>query len=131
MLRGQDRGTHSSGWASWSLFSSQMGAGQSCNSQFLQHGGPRGPSVPSSVSPASMGGLTGPSGPMGMNPARAMGTAPLYAGQRLPLHGYPGPPQAQPMPRQGVKRVYSSEVRVGALAPGVAWGCGKVRHLCM
>ncbi|XP_053782864.1 zinc finger MIZ domain-containing protein 2 isoform X3 [Desmodus rotundus] len=90
-----------------------MGAGQSCNSQFLQHGGPRGPSVPSSVSPASMGGLTGPSGPMSMNPARAMGTAPLYAGQRLPLHGYPGPPQAQPMPRQGVKRVYSSEVCPG------------------
>ncbi|XP_053510795.1 zinc finger MIZ domain-containing protein 2 isoform X12 [Artibeus jamaicensis] len=86
-----------------------MGAGQSFNSQFLQHGGPRGPSVPSSMNPASMGGLTGPSGPMGMNPARAVGTAPLYTGQRLPLHGYPGPPQAQPLPRQGIKRVYSSE----------------------
>ncbi|XP_053510790.1 zinc finger MIZ domain-containing protein 2 isoform X5 [Artibeus jamaicensis] len=90
-----------------------MGAGQSFNSQFLQHGGPRGPSVPSSMNPASMGGLTGPSGPMGMNPARAVGTAPLYTGQRLPLHGYPGPPQAQPLPRQGIKRVYSSEVCPG------------------
>ncbi|XP_035866246.1 zinc finger MIZ domain-containing protein 2 isoform X3 [Phyllostomus discolor] len=90
-----------------------MGAGQSFNSQFLQHGGPRGPSVPSSMNPASMGGLAGPSGPMGMSPARAVGTAPLYAGQRLPPHGYPGPPQAQPLPRQGVKRVYSSEVCPG------------------
>ncbi|XP_036896918.1 zinc finger MIZ domain-containing protein 2 isoform X2 [Sturnira hondurensis] len=90
-----------------------MGAGQSFNSQFLQHGGPRGPSVPSSMNPASMGGLTGPSGPMGMNPARAVGTAPLYTGQRLPPHGYPGPPQAQPLPRQGIKRVYSSEVCPG------------------
>ncbi|XP_058390733.1 zinc finger MIZ domain-containing protein 2 isoform X3 [Diceros bicornis minor] len=87
-----------------------MGAGQSFNSQFLQHGGPRGPSVPSSMNPASVGGLMGPSSmsPMGVNPPRAAGMAPLYAGQRLP-HGYPGPPQAQPLPRQGVKRAYSSE----------------------
>lgn len=94
------------------LLFSQMGAGQSFNSQFLQHGGPRGPSVPSSMNPASVGGLMGPSGmsPMGMNPTRAAGLAPLYAGQRLPQHGYPGPPQAQPLPRQGVKRAYSSEV---------------------
>lgn len=90
-----------------------MGAAQSFNSQFLQHGGPRGPGVPSNMTPAGMGGLTGPSGPTGMNPARAVGTAPLYAGQRLPPHTYPGPPQAQPLPRQGVKRIYSSEVRVG------------------
>ncbi|XP_054939443.1 zinc finger MIZ domain-containing protein 2 isoform X6 [Physeter macrocephalus] len=93
----------------------RMGAGQSFNSQFLQHGGPRGPSVPSSMNPASVGGLMGPSGmsPMGMNPTRAAGLAPLYAGQRLPQHGYPGPPQAQPLPRQGVKRAYSSEVYPG------------------
>ncbi|XP_066209781.1 zinc finger MIZ domain-containing protein 2 [Saccopteryx leptura] len=87
-----------------------MGAGQSFNSQFLQHGGPRGPSVPSSMNPAGMGGLMGPSG---MSPTRAVGMAPLYAGQRLPQHGYPGPAQAQPLPRQGVKRAYSSEVYPG------------------
>ncbi|EPY88187.1 zinc finger MIZ domain-containing protein 2 isoform 2 [Camelus ferus] len=93
----------------------RIGAGQSFNSQFLQHGGPRGPSVPSSMNPASVGGLMGPSGmsPMGMNPTRAVGMAPLYAGQRLPQHGYPGPPQAQALPRQGVKRAYSSEVYPG------------------
>lgn len=93
-----------------------MGAGQSFNSQFLQHGSPRGPSVP-----AGMGGVMGPSGlsPMAMNPARAAGVTPLYAGQRLPQHGYPGPPQAQPLPRQGVKRSYSE---VSVPAPPEAWG---------
>lgn len=108
-------GARSPGWA-WRapLFSSQMGAAQSFNSQFLQHGGPRGPSVPSSMNPASVGGLMGPSGmsPMGMNPTRTASMAPLYTGQRLPQHGYPGPPQAQPLPRQGVKRAYASEVSV-------------------
>ena len=65
----------------------------------------------------------GPSGmsPMGLNPTRAAGMAPLYAGQRLPQHGYPGPPQAQPLPRQGVKRAYSSEVRA-SLAPAASRG---------
>ncbi|XP_028726398.1 zinc finger MIZ domain-containing protein 2 isoform X3 [Peromyscus leucopus] len=86
-----------------------MGTGQSFNSQFLQHGGPRGPSVPPGMNPSGMGGMMGPSGlsSMAMNPARAAGMTPLYAGQRLPQHGYPGPPQAQPLPRQGVKRAYS------------------------
>ncbi|XP_035308564.1 zinc finger MIZ domain-containing protein 2 isoform X6 [Cricetulus griseus] len=86
-----------------------MGAGQSFNSQFLQHGGPRGPSVPPGMNPSGMGGMMGPSGlsSMAMNPTRAAGMTPLYAGQRLPQHGYPGPPQAQPLPRQGVKRAYS------------------------
>ena len=56
-------------------------------------------------------------GPSGMNPTRAAGLAPLYAGQRLPQHGYPGPPQAQPLPRQGVKRAYSSEVSGQAPPP--------------
>ncbi|XP_032614055.1 zinc finger MIZ domain-containing protein 2 isoform X4 [Hylobates moloch] len=86
-----------------------MGAGQSFNSQFLQHGGPRGPSVPTGMNPTGIGGVMGPSGlsPMAMNPTRAAGMTPLYAGQRLPQHGYPGPPQAQPLPRQGVKRTYS------------------------
>nr|XP_011760807.1 zinc finger MIZ domain-containing protein 2 isoform X7 [Macaca nemestrina]XP_011760808.1 zinc finger MIZ domain-containing protein 2 isoform X7 [Macaca nemestrina] len=86
-----------------------MGAGQSFNSQFLQHGGPRGPGVPTGMNPTGMGGVMGPSGlsPMAMNPTRAAGMTPLYAGQRLPQHGYPGPPQAQPLPRQGVKRTYS------------------------
>ncbi|XP_053464924.1 zinc finger MIZ domain-containing protein 2 isoform X2 [Nycticebus coucang] len=86
-----------------------MGAGQSFNNQFLQHGGPRGPSVPAGINPTGMGGVMGPSGlsPMAMNPTRAAGMTPLYAGQRLPQHGYSGPPQAQPLPRQGVKRAYS------------------------
>ncbi|XP_059131465.1 zinc finger MIZ domain-containing protein 2 isoform X3 [Peromyscus eremicus] len=86
-----------------------MGTGQSFNSQFLQHGGPRGPSVPPGMNPSGMGGMMGPSGlsSMAMNPTRAAGMTPLYAGQRLPQHGYPGPPQAQPLPRQGVKRAYS------------------------
>lgn len=54
----------------------------------------------------------GPSGmsPMGLTPTRAVGMAPLYAGQRLTQHGYPGALQAQPLSRQGVKRAYSSEV---------------------
>lgn len=93
------------------LFSPQMGAGQAFNSQFLQHGSPRGPSLPSTMNPAGLGGLTGP---MGMNPTRAAGMASLYTGQRLPQQGYPGPPQAQPLPRQGVKRAYSNEVSVRA-----------------
>ncbi|XP_042638990.1 zinc finger MIZ domain-containing protein 2 [Orycteropus afer afer] len=92
-----------------------MGAGQSFNSQFLQHGGPRGPNVPPGMSPPSMGGVMGSSSlsPMGMNPTRAGGMTPLYGGQRLPQHTHPGPSQAQPLPRQGVKRVYSSEVYPG------------------
>ncbi|KAM6178676.1 zinc finger MIZ domain-containing protein 2 isoform 2-T2 [Rhynchocyon petersi] len=92
-----------------------MGAGQSFNNQFLQHGGPRGPSVPPGMSPPSMGGVMGPSGlsPLGLNPTRAVGMAPLYGGQRLPQHTHPGPSQAQPLPRQGVKRVYSNEVYSG------------------
>ncbi|XP_062942400.1 zinc finger MIZ domain-containing protein 2 isoform X3 [Cynocephalus volans] len=90
-----------------------MGAGQSFNSQFLQHGGPRGPSIPTGMNPTSMGGVMGPAGlsPMAMNPTRAASMAPLYAGQRLPQQGYPGPPQAQPLPRQGVKRAYSEPAR--------------------
>lgn len=100
------------------FFSSQMGTGQSFNSQFLQHGGPRGPSVPPGMNPASMGGMIGPSGlsPMAVNPTRAAGLTPLYGGQRLPQHGYPGPAQAQPLPRQGVKRTYS-EVSVWLPSP--------------
>ncbi|XP_047704837.1 zinc finger MIZ domain-containing protein 2 isoform X1 [Prionailurus viverrinus] len=108
-----------------------MGAGQAFNSQFLQHGGPRGPSVPGSMNPTSVGGLLGPSGmnPMGMNPTRAAGMAPLYAGQRLPQHGYPGPPQAQPLPRQGVKRAYSSEVYPGQqYLPGSQYGPSATQY---
>ena len=115
------------------LFSPQIGAGQAFNSQFLQHGGPRGPSVPGSMNPTSVGGLLGPSGmnPMGMNPTRAAGMAPLYAGQRLPQHGYPGPPQAQPLPRQVFKRAYSSEVSVhSSLILSSTQTHGEVGHLC-
>ncbi|KAM7316043.1 hypothetical protein ACRRTK_024723 [Alexandromys fortis] len=79
----------------------------SLNSQFLQHGGPRGPSVPPGMNPSVMGEMMGPSGlsSMAMNPTRAAGMTPLY--ERLPQHGYPGPPQAQPLPQQGIKRAYS------------------------
>ncbi|XP_055969416.1 LOW QUALITY PROTEIN: zinc finger MIZ domain-containing protein 2 [Sorex fumeus] len=80
-----------------------MGAGQPF-SQFLQHGGARGPG---GLNPSGVGGLMGPAG---MSPARAAGMAPLYTGQRLPQHSYPGPPQTQQLPRQGLKRTYSSEV---------------------
>ncbi|XP_027707821.1 zinc finger MIZ domain-containing protein 2 isoform X3 [Vombatus ursinus] len=106
-----------------------MGAGQPFNSQFLQHGGPRGPSVPAGMNPASIGGVMGPSGisPMGLNPTRAPGMTPLYGGQRLPQHGYPGAPQTQQMPRQGVKRAYSNEgypaqqyIQGGQYAPSTA-----------
>ncbi|ELR59170.1 Zinc finger MIZ domain-containing protein 2, partial [Bos mutus] len=109
-----------------------MGAGQSFNSQFLQHGGPRGPSVPSSMNPASVGGLMGPSSmsSMGMNSTRAVGMAPLYAGQRLPQQGYPGPPQAQPLPRQGVKRAYSGEVYPGQqYLPGGQYTPGATQYV--
>ncbi|XP_053856734.1 zinc finger MIZ domain-containing protein 2 isoform X3 [Vidua macroura] len=85
-----------------------MGTGQSFSSQFLPHAGPRGPS---SMSPAGMAGVVAPSGvsPVSMSPVRAPGTGPLYGGQRVPQHTYPGPPQSQQLPRQGLKRAYSNE----------------------
>lgn len=93
-----------------------MGAGQPFSSQFLPHAAPRGPAVPAGMSPAGMAGVMGPSGmaPMSMSPARAPGMSALYSGQRMPQHAYPGPPQSQQLPRQGVKRAYSSEVSVGS-----------------
>uniref|UniRef100_A0A671G873 Zinc finger MIZ-type containing 2 n=1 Tax=Rhinolophus ferrumequinum TaxID=59479 RepID=A0A671G873_RHIFE len=92
-----------------------MGAAQSFNSQFLQHGGPRGPSVPSSMNPASVGGLMGPSGmsSAGMSPARAAGLAPFMQGSACPSMGTLAPPRPSRCPRQGVKRAYSSEVYPG------------------
>ncbi|XP_039571994.1 zinc finger MIZ domain-containing protein 2 isoform X4 [Passer montanus] len=85
-----------------------MGTGQSFSSQFLPHAGPRGPN---SMSPAGMAGVVAPSGvsPVSMSPVRAPGTGPLYGGQRVPQHTYPGPPQSQQLPRQGLKRAYSNE----------------------
>uniref|UniRef100_A0A8C8ARH3 Zinc finger MIZ-type containing 2 n=1 Tax=Otus sunia TaxID=257818 RepID=A0A8C8ARH3_9STRI len=85
-----------------------MGAGQPFSSQFLPHAGPRGPS---GMSPAGMAGVMAPSGvsPVSMSPARAPGTSPLYGGQRMPQHAYPGPPPSQQLPRQGLKRAYSNE----------------------
>ncbi|KAM6389821.1 zinc finger MIZ domain-containing protein 2 isoform 2-T2 [Rhynochetos jubatus] len=85
-----------------------MGAGQPFSSQFLPHAGPRGPA---GMSPAGMVGVMAPSGvsPVTMNPARAPVTGPLYVGQRMPQHAYPGPPPSQQLPRQGLKRAYSSE----------------------
>ncbi|XP_006269423.2 zinc finger MIZ domain-containing protein 2 isoform X2 [Alligator mississippiensis] len=80
-----------------------MGAGQTFGGQFVPHSAPRGP--------AALGTVMGPSGmaPMTLNAARAPGLSPLYGGQRLPQHGYPGPPQTQQLPRQGVKRAYPSD----------------------
>uniref|UniRef100_A0A8D0FD59 Zinc finger MIZ-type containing 2 n=1 Tax=Strix occidentalis caurina TaxID=311401 RepID=A0A8D0FD59_STROC len=85
-----------------------MGAGQPFSSQFLPHAGPRGPS---GMSPAGIAGVMAPSGvsPVSMSPARAPGTSPLYGGQRMPQHAYPGPPPSQQLPRQGLKRAYSNE----------------------
>ncbi|XP_054030988.1 zinc finger MIZ domain-containing protein 2 isoform X2 [Dryobates pubescens] len=87
---------------------SAMGAGQPFSSQFLPHAGPRGPA---GMSPAGMAGIMAPSGisPVSMSPARAPSAGPLYGGQRMPQHAYPGPPASQQLPRQGLKRAYSSE----------------------
>ncbi|XP_051496784.1 zinc finger MIZ domain-containing protein 2 isoform X2 [Apus apus] len=86
----------------------QMGTGQPFSSQFLPHAGPRGPSA---MSPAGMAGVMAPSSvsPMSMSPVRAPGTSHLYGGQRVPQHAYPGPPLSQQLPRQSLKRAYSSE----------------------
>uniref|UniRef100_A0A8C3QIV3 Zinc finger MIZ-type containing 2 n=1 Tax=Cyanoderma ruficeps TaxID=181631 RepID=A0A8C3QIV3_9PASS len=85
-----------------------MSTGQSFSSPFLPHAGPRGPN---SMSPAGIAGVVAPSGvsPVSMSPVRAPGTGPLYGGQRVPQHTYPGPPQSQQLPRQGLKRAYSNE----------------------
>ncbi|XP_050193314.1 zinc finger MIZ domain-containing protein 2 isoform X3 [Myiozetetes cayanensis] len=87
---------------------STMGTGQSFSNQFLPHAGPRGPT---SMSPAGMAGVMAPSGisPVSMSPVRAPGTSSLYGGQRVPQHAYPGAPPGQQLPRQGLKRAYSSE----------------------
>lgn len=47
---------------------------------------------------------------MSMNSARAPAMSALYSAQRMPQHGYPGPPQGQQVLRQSIKRTYSSEV---------------------
>ncbi|KAM6036168.1 LOW QUALITY PROTEIN: zinc finger MIZ domain-containing protein 2 [Theristicus caerulescens] len=85
-----------------------MGAGQPFGSQFLPHAASRGPA---GMSPAGMAGVMAPSGvsPVSMSPARAPGAGPLYGGQRMPQHAYPGPPPSQQLPRQGLKRAYSNE----------------------
>lgn len=99
----------------------QMGAGQPFGSQFLPHAAPRGPA---GMSPAGMAGVMAPSGvsPVSMSPARAPSAGPLYSGQRMPQHAYPGPPPSQQLPRQGLKRAYSNEVR--GCAGGAAAGQG-------
>lgn len=95
-----------------------MGAGQPFSSQFLPHAGPRSPAM----SPAGMASVMAPSGvsPVGMSPVRAPGAGPLYGGQRLPQHSYPGPAPSQQLPRQGLKRAYSTEVSVHAGVPRCA-----------
>lgn len=98
-----------------------MGAGQPFGSQFLPHATPRGPA---GMSPAGMAGVMAPSGisPVSMSPARAPSTGPLYSGQRMPQHAYPGPPPSQQLPRQGLKRAYSNEVRDCTGRAVVGWG---------
>ncbi|NWW44094.1 ZMIZ2 protein, partial [Pedionomus torquatus] len=85
-----------------------MGAGQPFGSQFLPHAGPRGPA---GMSPAGMAGVMASSGvsPISMSPVRAPPASPLYGGQRVPQHSYTAPPPSQQLPRQGLKRAYSSE----------------------
>lgn len=116
-----------------------MGAGQPFGSQFLPHAGARGPT---GLSPAGMAGVMAPSGvsPVSMSPARAPGAGPLYGGQRMPQHAYPGPPPSQQLPRQGLKRAYSNEVSFctggnrGVLEPSSPagadspWPCRDTRH---
>ncbi|XP_063304617.1 zinc finger MIZ domain-containing protein 2 isoform X1 [Pelobates fuscus] len=79
--------------------------------QFLPHAGPRGPSIQSGMTSGGLGSVMGNSGmsQMGMSSARAPGMSPVYTGQRIPPHGYPGQLQGQQMQRQGVKRTYSNE----------------------
>ncbi|XP_066570390.1 zinc finger MIZ domain-containing protein 2 isoform X2 [Amia ocellicauda] len=74
-----------------------MGGASSYNSQFVPHGGPRGP--------PGMGGT-------GMGPSRPPSMGPMYntQGQRLPQHpGYPGGQQGPLRTQQGLKRPYNSE----------------------
>lgn len=125
----QSRGTDSPSCPAVTPLSSllQMGTGQSFSSQFLPHAGPRGPN---SMSPAGMAGVVAPSGvsPVSMSPVRVPGTGPLYGGQRVPQHTYPGPSQSQQLPRQGLKRAYSSEVSAALMK---AMACGDpLSHWC-
>lgn len=78
--------------------------GPAYNNQFMAHTGPRGP-------PGGMGPGPGPTrGPPSMGPMYGPGGGP----QRVPQHpNYgPGPQQGHLRPPQGLKRPYSSEVRV-------------------
>ncbi|XP_066449248.1 zinc finger MIZ domain-containing protein 2 [Eleutherodactylus coqui] len=79
--------------------------------QFLPHSGPRGPSIQGGMTSGGMGSVMGPAGmaQMSMNSARAPSMNQVYTGQRIPPHGYPAQLQGQQIPRQGVKRSYSSE----------------------
>ncbi|NXY00079.1 ZMIZ2 protein, partial [Centropus bengalensis] len=85
-----------------------MGTGQPFGTQFLPHATPRGPAT---MSPAGMAGVMAPSGvsPVTMSPTRAPGASTLYGGLRAPPHSYAAPPPSQQLPRQGLKRVFSSE----------------------
>lgn len=60
----------------------------------------------------AMGSVMGAGGisQMGMNSARPPGMNSMYGQQRMAPNGYPAQMQGQPVPRQGVKRSYSSEV---------------------
>ncbi|KAM4676819.1 zinc finger MIZ domain-containing protein 2 isoform 1-T1 [Discoglossus pictus] len=88
-----------------------VGPSHGYGGQYLPHSGPRGPSVQGGMAPGGLGSVMGSTGmsQMSMNSARAPGMNPVYAGQRIPSHGYPAQMQNQPMPRQGVKRTYSNE----------------------
>uniref|UniRef100_A0AAX7U6F0 SP-RING-type domain-containing protein n=1 Tax=Astatotilapia calliptera TaxID=8154 RepID=A0AAX7U6F0_ASTCA len=87
----------------------QMG-GPAYNNQFMAHSGPRGPP---GMAPGGMGPGPGPTrGPPSMGPMYGPGGGP----QRVPQHpNYgPGPQQGHLRPPQGLKRPYSSEVRLGS-----------------
>lgn len=91
----------------------QVGPSHNYGGQFMSHSGPRGPSMQGGMNSAGMGSVMSAAGmaQMGMNASRAPGMNPMYTGQRIPPNGYTGQLQGQPMPRQTVKRTYSSEVR--------------------
>ncbi|MEE6478974.1 hypothetical protein FKM82_012069 [Ascaphus truei] len=88
-----------------------VGPSHGFGGQYLPHSGSRGPSIQGGMAPGGMGTVMGPAGmsPMGMSSARTPGMNPVYQGQRIPSHGYPGQLQSQQIPRQGVKRTYSNE----------------------
>ncbi|XP_041441101.1 zinc finger MIZ-type containing 2 L homeolog isoform X2 [Xenopus laevis] len=88
-----------------------VGPSHNFGGQFMPHSGPRGPSMQGGMASGGLGSVMGNTGmsQMGMGSARAPGMNPVYTGQRIPPHGYPGQLQSQQIPRQAVKRTYSND----------------------